>query len=247
MCRRLYFIFVVLAFLPFSADAEEVRHIVTAGPCWETFTNRDGSGLYHEIMRAVFDQYGITIRHEYVPTDRGDELVRLGQADVMTCDDRAAAPLVSGRYPMFVNDFYVFFSKKRIGPWKGVETLRGKEVACQLAYYHDWDFPVPVRIRDMPSGVKCLEMVLLGRTDFYADDMSFINTSIRESGLSFDKDAYDTQVAGTRSYHPLFNQSPRGKHLRRLYEEGIFALHKAGKLKAIYTKWGHSYPDFDNF
>lgn len=247
MKKHLIFIFVLFTILPVSARGAEVSEVVTVGPCWDTFTNQDGTGIYHEVVREVFVLYGIAVRHEYVPTDRGDELVRLGHADMMTCDDRAEPPLVSGRYPLYTNDYFVFFNKERIGEWKGPDSLINKEVAAQHAYYHDWDFPVPVNIRSMPSGVKCLEMVLLGRSDFYVDDMSFINGSIRDSGMTFDKNLYDIRRIGTRSYHPLFNQTPRGEHVRKLYEEGVISLHKAGRLRPIYEKWGHDYPDFDSF
>jgi len=247
MIKRLLCIVLILALQPVSVYAAELREVVSVGPAWDSFTNRDGSGLYHEVLREVFSLFGVSVRHEYMPTDRGDEMVRTGQADMMTCDDRAQAPLVAGRYPMFTNDFHVFFSKSRITAWDGPESLRDKEVVSQLAYYHEWDFPVPVRIRQMPSGVKCLDMVLLGRSDFYADDISFIETSIKNTGLSFDREAYDIRRAGTRSYFPLFNKSPRGKKVRQMYEAGMVILHKAGKLKPIYDKWGHRYPEFDRF
>ena len=247
MIKRLLYILLILALQPTSVYADELREIVSAGPAWDSFTNRDGSGLYHEVLREVFSLFGVSLRHEYVPTDRGDELVRAGLGDIMTCDDRAQPPLVPGRYPMYTNDFHVFFNKSRITDWNGPESLRDKEVASQMAYYHDWDFPVPVRIRQMPSGVKCLEMVLLGRSDFYVDDIAFINTSIKDSDLSFDRKDYDIRRAGTRSYYPLFNKSPRGKKIKQMYEAGMMILHKAGRLKPIYDKWGHNYPDFDNF
>ena len=226
--------------------AERVTEVVSAGPSWETFTNQDGTGLYHEVLNAVFALYGIKVRHEYVPSDRADELVRLGWADMMICDDRAEPPLRLARYPLYVNNYYVFFNRERIGPWKGAESLRDKEVAAQKGFYHAWDFPVPVHIREMPSGVKCLEMVLLGRSDFYVDDMAFISQSINEDP-KFDMSAYDIQKAGRRSYHPMFNTTPRSDQVIRMYNDGMRTLHERGELKPIYEKWGHAYPDFDSF
>lgn len=247
MRRHVVILLLIFSFLPVSSQAEGVLEVVSTGPSWESFTHRDGSGLYHEILREVFALYGVSVRHEYVPTDRGDELVRLGQADIMTCDDRATPPLVPGRYPMYTDDYFVFFNRSRIGLWSGQETLRNKEIVCQMGYYHDWDFLVPVRLKRMPSGAKCLEMILLGRSDFYVDDMSFIKTSIRGAGQGFDREKYDIRRVDTRSYHPLFNRTFRGEKIRHMYEEGIMRLHKAGKLKPIYDKWGHDYPDFDSF
>lgn len=231
------------------ADGEpgKVTEVISAGPSWETFTNMDGTGLYHEVLDAVFALYGVKVRHEYVPSARADELVRLGWVDMMTCDDRADSPLRLARYPLYVNDYFVLYDKERIGEWKGGESLRNKEVAAQKGFYHQWDFPVPVRIREMASGVKCLDMVLLGRSDFYADDMAFIEASIRESGARPDRSRYLTSKAGNRSYHPVFNTTPRSDAVLRMFEDGMLRLHKSGALKDIYLKWGHVYPDFDGF
>ena len=231
---------------PSGVASPEVTEVITAGPSWDTFTNKDGTGLYHEVLDMVFGLYGIKVRHEYVATDRGDELVRLGWADMMTCDDRALPPLRSARYPLYVNDYYVFFNRERIGSWLGPESLRDKEVAVQKGYYHTWDFPVPVRIREMPSGVKCLEMILLGRSDFYADDMSFIEDSISQTE-PFDRKHYDFRKAGKRTYRPSLNNTPRADVIMKLYDDGMRTLHEQGKLRPIYEKWGHDYPDFDSY
>jgi ABC-type amino acid transport substrate-binding protein len=248
--RTLIIAALLVALLPVSAPcvepADRVTVVITAGPSWETFTNRDGTGLYHEVLDAVFALYGIPVRHEYVPSDRADELVRLGWADMMLCDDRAEPPLRLSRYPLYVNDYHVLFNRDRIGPWKGAGSLRGREIAAQKGFYHDWDFPVPVRIREMPSGVKCLEMVLLGRSDFYVDDMAFIRDSINR-GPEFDRAAFDVRKAGRRSYHPMFNTTPRSDLVIRMFDDGMRTLHEQGALRAIYEKWGHTYPDFDSY
>ncbi|RWU03461.1 ABC transporter substrate-binding protein [Pseudodesulfovibrio sp. S3] len=251
MIRVNWVLILLCCFLSFQAQADTgaedtISEVVSAGPFWDTFTNRDGTGLYHEVLDAVFALYNVRVRHDYVPSDRADELVRLGWADMMICDDKAMEPLRLARYPLYVNDYYVFFDKARIGPWQGPESLRGMEVVAQKGFYHTWDFPVPVRIREMSSGLKCLEMVLLGRSDFYVDDMSFIQQSIAE-GPRFDRKLFDFRKAGNRSYHPMFSSSPRSSVVMKMYDDGMRTLHENGKLRPIYEKRGHSYPNFDDY
>lgn len=244
---RIFIVLLTALVLAVPVRAEDIKEVVSSGPSWDTFTNKDGSGLYHEVLRDVFALYGVTVRHEYVPTDRGDQLVREGAADMMTCDDSAASLLQLAKYPLYVNDYFVFFKKKRIGEWHNPESLRDKVVVCQLGYYHDWDFPVPVQLRNMSSGAKCLNMILFDRADFYVDDMSFINKSIDDTDQQFNREEYDIQRIGTRSYHPVFSTTSRAKKIMKMYDDGIMTLHKAGKLKPIYDKWGHAYPEFDKF
>ncbi len=227
--------------------AINIEEVVSTSPSWETFTNKDGSGLYHEILQKVFALYDIPVRHIYSKSSRSEDLVIENQADMMTCDDRATSPLVLARYPMYENDFYVFFNKKRIGPWKGIETLRGKEVLSQPTYYSQANFSVPVSIKDILTGRQALEMILMDRSDFYVDDLTLINQSIKEHSAPISKDDFDIKKIGQRSYHPLFNTTERGRAIHDMYDNGMIQLHKSGTLKPIYEKWGYRYPDFESY
>ncbi len=62
-------------FLAIPAHAGEV---VTASPSWEAFTSREGQGLYHDLLRAIYEPRGETLRHLEVPAKRGLVMVREG-------------------------------------------------------------------------------------------------------------------------------------------------------------------------
>lgn len=237
----------LLVALPFSVAAMEISEVVSTSPSWETFTNSDGTGLYHDILNEVFALYGIPVRHEYAKSIRSVELVMSNEADMMTCSGTNKPTLVKARYPMYESAFYVFYKKERIGPWQGIESLRDKEILSQATYYDATDFSVPVNVKSVVDGAQALGMIVLDRSDFYVDDIVLIRQSMEESAVPFQMDDYAIERAGTRPYMPLFNTSERGKAIMKLYDEGIFKLHQAGKLKAIYEKWGHPYPSFDSY
>ncbi|MEF2232110.1 MAG: transporter substrate-binding domain-containing protein [Pseudodesulfovibrio sp.] len=235
--------FLLLLFLAWTAAASDITEVVTSSPAWETFTNKDGSGLYHEVLREVFALHDLPVRHEYAISNRSEELVRLNNADMMTCDDRTSPPLVLARYPLYVNDFHAFFSKARIGPWKGVQTLWGKDVLIQPGYYTQENFSVPVNLREVLTGTQAVSMILLGRADFYVDDLTLIKASLKENTNAYQEEDFAIEKVGSRAYYPIFNTTERGKLLRRMYEEGMLTLYKAGKLQPIYAKWGYQCPD----
>jgi len=229
------------------AEAGVVDEIISTSPSWATFTNPDGTGLYHEILREVFGLYGIPVRHEYAKSNRSKELVRLGLADMMTCDDMADSPLTLARYPLYTNDFYVFFSKKRIGKWKGAQSLWGKEVLSQPGYYSKENFPTPVNIKEVMTGVQGVSMILMDRSDFYVEDLILMNQSLEENTISYNKDDFAIERVGQRAYFPMFNTTERGREIMKMYDDGMLRLHRQGKLKPIYEKWGYQYPDFDAY
>lgn len=227
-----------------NAFAQNIDEVIVVGPSWERFTNKDGTGLYHEILNEVFALHGISVVRQYVPSERGYDLVRSGRADMMTCHDVAVAPLQLARYPMYEGAYHVFFNKERIGEWKGGESLRDRSVVWRIGYYAEANFPVPIQAREVKTGSAALGMVLLGRADFYVDDVSFIDDSIRQNKIPFNPAEYGVEVAGYRTYHPVLLLSERGNKVRDLYDSGMEQLIREDRLRPIFKKWGFPYPRY---
>jgi hypothetical protein len=234
-----------------AADAQaalrkDIGQVVVAGPSWETFTNPDGTGLYHETLNALFGRHGIPVARRYMPSERARLLVTQGQVDMQTCYgfETIAPPLLLPRHPMYEGRYAVFFSRSAVPDWRGVESMRGRTVAWRLGYYNDKSLPVPVRPIEVKSGESALNMVLLGRADFYLEDTNLLDASLRRTAMPFDPAAYRIEPVGERRYYPVFNDSPRGRRLLRLYDEGMARMARSGELRRIFKKWGHRYPDY---
>ncbi|MEF2145715.1 MAG: ABC transporter substrate-binding protein [Desulfovibrionaceae bacterium] len=239
-------LFVVLAVLFAFAplQAEEINTVIAAGPSWQGFTNKDGTGLYHELLNEVFGLYGIQVLRTYAPSERAYDLVREGRADLMTCHDVAVPPLVQARHPMFENEFHAFFRKDRFPDWKGVEDMRDRVVVCRIGYYNEKNFSVPIRMRGLKTGVAALGMVVLGRADFYVDDESFIQDSLAHTDLQVQMDKFRIENVGRRSYWPLFAANAHGRRIMELYDQGMEELYRRGELQRIFAKWGHELPHY---
>lgn len=228
-----------------AADAAGIKEVVAVGPSWEGFTNRDGTGLYHEILNAVFALYNIKVVRQYVPSERGYDLVREGRADFMTCHDFVFPPLVLAKNPMYENAFHVFFSKARFPDWQGQESMRDSIVVWRIGYYDIRNFDVPFNVREVKSGAAALGMVVLGRADFYVDDESFIRDSITKTTLLFDPAEFVNKPVGSRQYKPVFAMSERGARIMDLYDRGMEELYRRGELQRIFAKWGQPLPQYE--
>ncbi len=233
--------------MPPLPNPGDIKNVTAVGPSWDSFTNLDGTGLYHEILNKVFGLYGITVKREYVPSEWGLQLIAKGEADFHTCYDKIDPPFVMARVPMYENAFFVFFDKRRIGPWHGNASLEGRMIVCRIGYYTEKNFEVPVLLHQVQTGTSALGMVLLGRMDFYVDDLTLIESSIKETSMSFNRVDYDIQVAGHRAYFPVFADTERGAKIMELYEAGMRRLHETGELEPIFRKWGHPYPRYEDY
>lgn len=224
---------------------EPIAEVIAVGPSWEGLTNRDGTGLYHEILNKLFALYDIKVKRQFVPSERAYDLVRDGKADFMTCHDYVEPPLMLAEHPMFEGTYFVFFRKSNIGTWRDEDSLRGRTVAWRIGYYDQHNFPVRVVPKEVKTGVAALGMVVLDRVDFYVDDISFIQDSVRNAEIDFDPELFDTRPVGRRTYHPVFLDSERGRRVMELYDRGMETLYRSGELSRIYAKWGYKFPRFD--
>ncbi|MBU1249057.1 MAG: transporter substrate-binding domain-containing protein [Proteobacteria bacterium] len=226
-----------------SAQAQDDIHTVTAtGPSWDNFTNEDGTGLYHEILDKVFGLYGIKVERLYAPSNRAKELVAAGRADLMTCSELPVPGTVVASHPMYEGFYHAFFNKVRIGPWRGMESLRDKIVTARVSYYRTENFQVPVQLKEVQTGVAGLGMVVLGRADFYVDDLNLIKESLAANTVDYQPEDYDIRPVGSRSYYPLFNTTDRGKRIMELFDRGMETMIRSGELARIFKKWNFTIP-----
>jgi polar amino acid transport system substrate-binding protein len=212
------FIFVMITV---TAHAGEV---ITASPSWKGFTSRDGQGLYHDLMRAIYEPGGETVRHLEVPAKRGLLMVREGQADIFTCRAQTVDKLQMASLPMYEGEYHALFRTTAFPHWDGVRSMANMRVVWRLGYYAPNDFPVPIDHSETLSGVEALQRVLREGADFYVDDRNLIMESFSALGIALDEAKFRIESVGFRQYFPLFSTSERGTKLRKIFEEGMPTL-----------------------
>ncbi|WP_073611484.1 type 2 periplasmic-binding domain-containing protein [Desulfopila aestuarii] len=226
-----------------SVMAEDEKTIVTAGPSWDRFTNEDGSGLYHDIIKQVFAGYAV--KHFYVPTVQANSMVAIGRADIKMCETKEIEHLVLASLPMYENDFYALYLREKFEPWEGDLTIKGQRLVWREGYYSKIDFAVPIDFTEVRSGESALKMVIYDRADFYIDDLNLINQSFVNAGEKYDPAKFGLEIVGTRKYFPVFADTPRGHKLRNHYEKEIERLYREGALQQVYTHWNFRMPKFE--
>ena len=241
-----FWIFLILLQAPLCVG-EPITQVISTSPSWNTFTNEDGTGLYHEILGAIFNPLGIKVTHEYTNASRGLYMVQKGLADFYTCRNEIKdfPGLVLARHQMYEGKFFAMFPKVRVKDWQGVSSLANRKVVWRQGYYRESEFEVKLIVFEADSGVSALNQVILDRVDFYIDDLNLIRESISQNRLPFDMNDYRIEPVGKRTYHPVFNISVRGKAVMDLYDRGIDRLHRSGELRKIFKTWNHPYPAYD--
>ena len=241
-CRNPYIILVVGLIMFLAPRPIRAGEVLTASPYWKGFTSPDGQGLYHDLMRAIFEPGGNTVRHLEVPAKRGMIMVREGTVDIYTCRSEAESGLQLGREPMYEGEFHALFRKNAVPYWDGVASMADKRVVWRLGYYSFKDFPVRIQHSETTDGVEALQRVVRGGADFYVDDLNLIRESVHLYQPPLDPDDFRIESVGFRQYFPVFSDSKRGQMLRLAYEQGMRNLARQGKLAQIYAKWNLPMP-----
>ncbi len=228
----------VALLFPASIRAEEV---LTASPYWQGFTSPDGQGLYHDLMRAIYEP-GSTVRHLEVPAKRGLIMIREGTVDIYTCLPDPEEGLQLAAVPMYEGEFHAIFRKDAFPDWNGANSMANRRAVWRLGYYSPKNFPVPVQFGETTTGVEALERVVRRGADFYVDDLNLILESMRASRTPLDPNDFRIESIGFRQYFPVFSSSERGKRLRAAFEQGMRRLADQGRLAPIYAKWNLPMP-----
>ncbi|NJL58376.1 MAG: transporter substrate-binding domain-containing protein [Desulfobacteraceae bacterium] len=159
-----------------QADKIDVIHIAT--PEYKDQTNKDGTGLYFDIVRGVYEPEGIKMTFEIVPWKRAEKMLEDKQADAMVSAIRKKERLTP-KYPMFMEYLAAFFKKETVGEWKGIQSLNNRTAIWMRGYdchederlkgitFKKWD-----EIDDYETGLKLIEK---GRHDFFIDALVDIN------------------------------------------------------------------------
>lgn len=226
--------------------AEEIREIHWATPEWKNYTNRDKGGLYNEIVKAIFEVNQITVHREYVPWKRALLMVKLGKAD-MTGGDEPNDIYLYSTYPIIQSEEMVFFKKRSIPSWNGIESLLGKRGVWYRGYTES--FPKEVKQNLQGRGVnarsQAVKIVAYERgADYYFDNYHQMMLTLGSTDIALDADEYQIERIYNSQLYMLFRDSTRGQIIRDIFDRGIERLYCLGKLQTIFEKWNRPVPDY---
>lgn len=234
MRNRLYFPMLISSLFVLSfllngtafADTSE-RPIVVSAAHWEGFTNRDNTGVYYELLDAVFDGY--TISHQTSTYPRALNQFKQDKADIMVGVYQHELPdAVYAKWILDTDLAIHIFYRPESPPSDDVDDIfTGKQVAFRNGYgfnklFHNIESAYPVDT--IEAG---FELVLNRRLDYMLDyDINFLEAyrgrihhkAIREGDELF----------------LAFRNTHRGRMLAAHFDAKMPLLRDSGKLEEIY-------------
>ena len=232
-----FILFFVLCPICFSALAgSPPAEIVLASQEWANATNKDGTGLYWDIFRAVYEPVGIKTKFIIRSYKGSVSLVKKNQADAMVgIHPEKIQGALSSRYP-FVKDYVlVLFKKNNLYQWSGQETLKNKKVGWIKGSSFDEYLEVPVIKRELAKRENILRRLDKNQIDFFMDTRNDVE-SVLNKGI-IDVTHYTVETVLELERYLVFADNRKGKELKKIFDDRFPRLVESGELDRLFTKW----------
>lgn len=230
-----------------NADTKIIRYHTGE---WNGLTNRDDTGLYHEIVQKIFESKGYTIEVEYYPFSRALMNVSLGRADMSGAATKDESAYITAKYPIWESRNSALFHINYLSSWQGLDSLKANPKGSVAT--PGISAIIGVDLYEVASRNQALNMVLEGRKKYYVDDhttlaklkggdknvVGFEGWNPPSTVKAFDWDSYVIRDVLIAPAFMVFQDTSRGHELRDIFDTGFAALHRSGELLTIYEKWG---------
>ncbi|MBN1501755.1 MAG: transporter substrate-binding domain-containing protein [Spirochaetes bacterium] len=235
--KKLYIVF--LLFIPLSINAGK-NSLKVATPEWVNQTNGNGTGLYFEIIKAVFEPEGFTVEYAIVPWPRAEYMVKTGESDVMPGDIKTETNNFIYPDQIFLNEITSTIFKKNKIQWLGKSSLQNRKCIWLTGYNYQKTLGEKVTWFEIDNREAAVKAILADRSDFYIDakiDISYYFRKHPEQKNLFEfRDIYSVDI------YLKFSNNARGKHLSDLYDKRVKKLKNDRKFREIFKKYNYDFP-----
>jgi polar amino acid transport system substrate-binding protein len=223
------------------------QYINVAANEWEDQTNADGSGLYFDLIRAVYQPMGIQVRIRTLPFKRAAMLLRNQTIDASAGFYSAETAKQIGwhfyatpKRPIDAERITAIFKKGTMQNWRYPGSLTGKRVAWISGYGYELAIKAEMEHQTINSQSQGWKLLQAGRVDVYLDSESDAIAAADASGVNLDDYQFET-VVWENLYVP-FAVNKKGLRLMRIFDKRMEELHNSGELAELYHRWRRDPP-----
>ena len=226
----------VLAMVPGSGRTEPASVSIHSAE-WDNYTNADGTGFAWDLFRVVFGSAGVRITTKTMPYNRAVDNVLQGRADAWV--GAYAGEVADAVYPRWHYDadrMVAVFPAADAAQWKGVESLRERDVVWLLGYKMGDYLDVPVKGHETESQANALRMVGSSHVDVYlgtAYELAHMND---ESRLAYRRMDLTHEPLRWLKLYLAFAPNERGRRFANLWDRNFATLLRNDRVAAIYER-----------
>lgn len=230
---KLYFVLFCLVITLFMSYGENNRDILVVSDVWEGTANEDGTGLYFDILREVFENNGYKIIIKNYPYSRAVYITKRGDANIVIGPYTGEVDnVIYPKYHFAVDKVVVLFKKTKINNWQGIDSLRDKTVGWMRGYSYDKYINIPVNYIEVDKRESTLQMLLSDRIDIFIDSYEDLTDLIEKQGVSLSD--FELKNLIDLKMYMCFSNNTFGKELSEVWDREIEKLIKNKRLYNLF-------------
>jgi polar amino acid transport system substrate-binding protein len=234
-CKISVFIPALIFFCAFSFG-QKITSFQIVTEEWEDCTNADLTGLYFDVIRAVFEPEKIAFSVKIEPYARTIDDVTGKKADMLIgAYKNELKSVIYPKWHLSADDVVACFVKGSIKGYSGEKSLEGKKVAWIREYSYDEYISVKMIPVIVDKRENAINLLLKNRADIFLDAAYDIKDTIATMGLDAAK--FELHLIKYLNLYTCFADTARGKALAVLWDANMEKLLKADKIKPIFEEW----------
>ena len=219
-----------------AAAGSTPAEIILVSEEWANATNKDGTGLYWDIFRAVYEPVGIKTRFIIRSYKGSVSLVKKRQADaVVGIHPEKIQGAISSKYPFAKDYVFALFKKNKIDQWNGPETLKNKKIGWIKGYSFDDYLEVPVIKKEFSKRETILRHLDNDQIDFFMDTRNDVE-SVLNKGI-IDVTRYTVETVLELERYLIFADNKKGREFKKIFDYRFPSLVKSGEIERLFVKW----------
>lgn len=236
--------FLSMSFTPGILSAGEMEvHFVSEE--WKNATQSDGTGLYWDIFRAIFEPEGYKVITQNKSYDGSVKMVEKKMADAMV--GAYKNEIENGIYPTYhfaVDVVQAVYEKNKTLDWKGIDSIKNSTVAWIKGYsyndYFDKTLSTTLKIRELNDRESIFGLFSAGKLDFYIDARADITDFFKAHANEYKEDDFIRQTLFELKLFVVFKNDEKGKKLASIFDKNMDKIVKNGEFRKLYDKYSYA-------
>lgn len=219
-----------------AEDASQQYRWVTEA--WDDYTQTNGIGFYHDLMRLLLADTGVELSVSYKPWMRALREVSQGQADT-TGADAPSDELLPSEYPLFFVLDAALVKKGRLPRWEGYQSLQGLTGVTLLGVFANKpDMQPYFNVSEVNSRQQALYMLEARDViDYYYDNWDQMSLAMESHPGGIDPERYEIHTFRSGEVFWLFARTDKGRAFKEVFDRRFRESYCSGDLWRLYKHW----------
>jgi ABC-type amino acid transport substrate-binding protein len=221
-------LFCLALFVSINSNAAQ-ESVVWGTDEWEGFTNKNGTGFYHELMSQLFPSPQYQIQISYLPWKRSLMYLERKSID-MTGAMPASNKFYMSSSPILSETIYAVYLADNTSICCNFEDKLGSHRSgydVDLFYRALPRKTKAVTVKDAQDGIK---FVLNGKVDYFVDVGSVVASIIAQ----YPEGTLKQKEIGSFPLYWAFTKNQKGKYLKTQFDGRLEEMRQTGELLKLY-------------